>query len=93
MIIGVLQLDLQLPGAQSLKDKRMMVRSIKDKVRREFNVSIAEVADHDLWQSAVLAVVMVSTDQSFANQVLSKVVERVTAGGDWVVVDYHLTFL
>jgi uncharacterized protein YlxP (DUF503 family) len=90
MVVGTLQVELGIPGADSLKDKRMVLRSLKDRVRREFNVSIAEVGENDQWRSAVVAVVVVSNDRRFANQVLSKVVDFIERSRDLVVEDYRL---
>ena len=58
--VGVLQFTLTIPHAASLKDKRRVVKSIKDRTRRKFNVSIAEVDDLDEWTVGTLAVVMAS---------------------------------
>ena len=91
MVVGILQVDLSIPGADSLKSKRMVLRSLKDRIRREFNVSIAEVADNDQWQSASLAIAVVSNDRRFANQVLSKVVDLIVATHDSFVDDYRLS--
>jgi uncharacterized protein len=74
MVIGLCTLQISLPAALSLKDKRQVVKSIIARVRNEFNVSIAEVDDQDLWQSAVLAVACVSTSQSYAHGQLEAVV-------------------
>ncbi len=93
MVIGVLQLELSIPGADSLKAKRMALRSVKDRIRQGFNASVAEVDDNELWQHAVLAVVTISNDKRFANQVLSKVVDLVEHSHDLVVEDYSLSFL
>ena len=59
-VIGVLTIELHFPEAQSLKAKRMVVKSIKDRLRRKFNVSIAETGYLDLWQRSELSVVSVS---------------------------------
>ena len=75
-----------------MKAKRMVLRSLKDRIRRNFNVSIAEVEDNDQWQSAVLAVALVSNDKRFANQVLSKVMDFIESSRDLVVDDYQLGF-
>ena len=93
MVIGVLQFELTIPGADSLKAKRMVLRSLKDRVRRNFNVSIAEVDDNDLWQGAMLAVVVVANDKRFANQVLSKIVDFVERTHDLVIDDYSISFI
>ena len=92
MVVGVLQVELSIPGADSLKAKRMVLRSVKDRIRKNFNVSVAEVDDNDRWQSAVLAVAMVGNDRRFANQVLSKTVEFIENSRDLVVEDYQLGF-
>lgn len=59
-IIGLLSIELHFPEAQSLKTKRMVVKSIKDRLRRKFNVSVAEIGFLELWQRSELAVVTVS---------------------------------
>ncbi len=73
--IGVLTLDLQIEHSHSLKDKRQVVRSLKDRLRSKFNVSTAEIDHQDSWQRAVVAVVTVSGDHSRAEEVL-QLVER-----------------
>src|SRR5437588_10318259 len=77
MVVGVLRLTLVVPGARSLKEKRHVVRKITDRVRARYNVSIAEVAENDVWQRAVLGVSAVANDHSFVNEVLDKVVRDV----------------
>jgi len=73
MVIGLMSLELEIPGAMSLKDKRSVLSRIKDRVHNKFNVSIAEVGDNDIWNYAQLGVAVVSNQQTFANQVLCKV--------------------
>jgi uncharacterized protein len=90
MVAGVLQIELTIPAADSSKAKRMVIKSLKDRIRRNFNVSVAEVDDNDRWQSAVLAVVVASNERRFANQVLSKVVDFITESRGLVVEDYRL---
>ena len=75
-----------------MKAKRMVLRGLKDRIRKNFNVSIAEVGDNDQWQSAVVAVALVSNDKRFANQVLSKVMDFIESSRDLVVDDYQLGF-
>ncbi len=77
MFVGVLRLVLHLPEPGSLKSKRHLVRSAVDRVRAKFNVSIAEVAENDLWQRSVLGVTAVSNDHGFVNEVLDKVADFV----------------
>ena len=90
MVVGTLEIDLAIPGADSLKAKRMVLRSVKDRVRKRFNVSIAEVDDQDQWQTALLAIVVVGNDRRFVNQVLSKVVDFVRQSRGSVIDDYRI---
>jgi hypothetical protein len=66
---------LHLPESASLKDKRQVSRSLSARIQSSFNVAVAEVEDHELWQRLTLAVCCVSTDSAHANQMVSKVVE------------------
>ena len=75
MHIGVCRIMLHLPESASLKDKRQVSRSLSARIRNSFNVAVAEVEDHELWQRLTLAVCCVSTDSAHANEMVSKVVE------------------
>ena len=77
MVVSYMRLDLVLPGARSLKDKRAILRSLIDKMRHDFRVSAAEVEDHDLWRNAALGVSVVSNDAAFGRMVLQKIMETV----------------
>ena len=77
MIVGLCTVELYLPESQSLKAKRQVLLSVKDKVRDRFNVSIAEVGDQDLWQKAVLGVASVANERKHVNQVLDQVVNLI----------------
>jgi uncharacterized protein len=76
MVIGHLSIELHIPDARSLKEKRMVLRSVKDRMRK-FNVAVAEVEHHDLWQRAGLSVVTVSNDEKHADQELAAVVNEI----------------
>ena len=71
--IGVLTLELRIDHAQSLKDKRQIVKSLKDRLRRKFNVSVSEIDDQDLHNSSVIAAVTVSPSRPFAEKILQSV--------------------
>ncbi len=82
MVVGLLSVELYLPGARSLKEKRMVLRGVKDRLKK-FNVAVSEVEHHDLWQRAGLGIVTVSTDRAHADAELNAVVseiERVEPG-------------
>jgi hypothetical protein len=74
MVIGVARLRLSIPGAGSLKEKRHALRKIIDRVRAKFNVAIAEVDHHDLWQSAVVGLAAVGNERRFVEESLDKVI-------------------
>ncbi len=71
--VGVLTLELRLGNSHSLKDKRQVVKSLKDRLRNRFNVSVAEIEYQDLWQRAAVAAVTVSSDHGQAERVLQSV--------------------
>jgi len=75
-VIALLTLDIHIPHAQSLKDKRMVVRSIKDRLRSKFNVAVAEVDHQDLWQRTQLAAVAVGADENYVTQMLQHALEE-----------------
>jgi uncharacterized protein YlxP (DUF503 family) len=73
MVVGVLTLVLYLPENHSLKGKRSVLRAIKSRVSRKFNVSIAECADHDSWQRIVLGVAQVGNERDHVDRSLREV--------------------
>lgn len=77
MVIGSLVIDLHLPTAASLKDKRSVVKSVLQRLRNEFNVSTAEVGNQELWQSAQIGVACAASDRRYAREQLDAVVEWV----------------
>jgi hypothetical protein len=76
MPVGLLTLELHIPDAQSLKDKRQVLRSLKDKLRRQFNVAVAELDHQDVWQRSVVGIVTVSNEEKHVNEVLQKVLDE-----------------
>jgi uncharacterized protein YlxP (DUF503 family) len=79
MVVGVRSWELYLAGCQSLKDKRRVLKSLKDRLHRQFNVSAAEVDHQDSWQRAALACSVVTTDRRHAEEVLTSC-DRLIAG-------------
>jgi hypothetical protein len=90
--VGLLVLELHIPGAQSLKDKRMVLRSVKDRVKR-FNVSVAEVEHQDLWQRATLGVVAVSASSEAVDRELAAVADEVERLEPGLITATHMEFL
>jgi len=95
MFVGVLRLTLHLPAPGSLKSKRHLVRSAIDRVKARFNVSIAEVAENDLWQKSVVGVAAVGNDRAFVNETLDKVADFLAGvhGGQLLVTGREMEIL
>ena len=74
--VGLLTLELQIQHAHSLKDKRQVVRSLKDRIRSRFNAAVAEVDHQDSWQRATIAVATVSGERQYAEEALQKIEEE-----------------
>jgi uncharacterized protein YlxP (DUF503 family) len=72
-VIGVLTLDIHVESSHSLKEKRHVVKSLKDRLRERFNVSVAEIDFLDSWQNSVVAAVTISNDRVHAEQILQAV--------------------
>jgi uncharacterized protein YlxP (DUF503 family) len=73
MPVGLLTLELHLPEAQSLKDKRQVLRSLKDRLRGKFNVAVAELEHHDVWQRSVVGIVTISNEEGHIEESLQHV--------------------
>ena len=94
MNVGVCKIKLRLPENLSLKDKRRVLKSIITRIKNNFNVSVAEVDDQDLWQLATLGVCCVSNEKRYTNEVLSKVMDFVANGRFEVeILDYEIEVL
>jgi uncharacterized protein YlxP (DUF503 family) len=77
MTVGIARLTLFLPEAHSLKEKRMVLRRVKDRAQQKFNLSIAEVGENDLWQRAVLGIAVVGNGRRFVESALDEVIRFV----------------
>lgn len=94
MNIGTCKVRLRLPENGSLKGKRQVSKSIIERVKNRYNVSIAEVDDHDLWQLLTLGITCVSTSGPHANEVLSKAVNFIQQSKfDVEMLDYEIEII
>lgn len=73
MIVGVVTWQLSLPGCMSLKDKRRVVKSLKDRIHHRFKVSVAETGQQDVWTRSEITVAVVATDTRNADQILDRI--------------------
>lgn len=92
MTIGVCTYELHLVGIQSLKAKRSVLSRFKARISNKFNVSVAEVDHLDSWQLSTIAVAVVSNEQRFANQVLSKISDLVASDGQVILIDQRMQY-
>ena len=95
-MIAYLTLEIRIEGAHSLKDKRQVMRSLKDKLRAHFNIAVAELDATGLWQRATLGVVSVSDSRDYLDGLMQRVEREAgrvanNAGGE--VIDSFLEFL
>ncbi|AEF93663.1 protein of unknown function DUF503 [Desulfotomaculum nigrificans CO-1-SRB] len=93
MIVGLMTVEIFISEANTLKDKRRVLKSIVDRVRSKFNVSIAEVDNQDLWQRATLGVAAVSNETGHVSQMLDAVVRSIEANGGAELIDYSIEIL
>ena len=94
MNIGVCKISLRIPENSSLKGKRQVLKSITSRIQNKFNVSVAEVDNHDRWQLATIGICCVSNDNRFTNEVLSKVVDFVINSRFEVeILDYEIEII
>jgi hypothetical protein len=91
--IGLLQIYLRLPGIQSLKGKRQIIKSLKDRIRQQANVSIAEIGLLDAWQESEMAVVTLSNDPARVHQVLESVLKMVETTPEVLITDQKIEML
>ena len=93
MIVGLITWELHLAACHSLKDKRHVLKSLKDRLHQRFNVSAAETGHHDLWQRAEISACVVSTDRRHAEEVLREADRLVEAAPGARIVDTNTSYL
>ena len=93
MVVGVCTIDLHLPGIGSLKGKRQILLSLKERIQHRFNVSIAEVDGNDLWQRAVLGIACVANDGRHVTRSLEAVLNVVRANPSVELVRHQMELL
>jgi uncharacterized protein YlxP (DUF503 family) len=89
MIVGALRIDLAVYESHSLKDKRRVIKSLKDRLAQRFNVSVAEVDALDSRQRAVLGLAAVGTDTAFVHGCLDKIVDFIRGQPRASLLDYR----
>ena len=90
MTVGVLQVEIAIPDAMSLKDKRRVVKSLKDRIAHRHNVSIAEVGALDEHRRSILGIAMLSNDSRYEQSALSKLVDLIRFTPQANLVDFQI---
>jgi uncharacterized protein YlxP (DUF503 family) len=93
LFISLLTIELMIPWARSLKDKRSAVRGLKDRLRSRFNASVAEVAFQDKWQRAVIAVCILGSDRRQLESEMAKVRQLCEEVQDLQITNMHQQWL
>ena len=93
MVVGILRIDLFIPGCTSLKEKRSAVKSIKERLKTRFNVSVAEIDCLDKWQRAGIGVAVVSNDGRHVESILENVMNLVYGDRRVEVINSQITYV
>ena len=81
MVVGLLRVELHAPNAQSLKDKRSVVKRVREQIRSHFNVAVAEVEANDTWQRATVGISAIGDEQQYVQGILREVIEWLRRDG------------
>lgn len=93
MLVGICTVELYIPEAQSLKDKRGVVKSVIQRLRNKFNVSVCELDNHDIWKNATLGLAVVSKDKKMVDQTYSAIDKFLDSYCEFQVVTFELEIL
>lgn len=93
MVVGILRIELFIPESASLKSKRFAIKSIKDRLRNRFNVSVAEIDNCDKWQRASLGVAAVSNESRHIESIMGNVMNLVHGDHRVEVLDTNLDYV
>lgn len=93
MIIGLVEARISIPEARSLKDKRQVLRSMKDRALNKMNISVAEVGDQDQWRFAQMAFVTVAATSQVVQSRISDITQFLRSDPRYVLIDVHTEML
>ncbi len=89
MLVGICEIDVLIHQAGSLKEKRAVIKSLKDKISKQFNVSIAEIGYQNKWQRALLGIAKVSNDNVSIDKVFSLIDKLITEDGRCEIISFN----
>ncbi|MBM3248271.1 MAG: DUF503 domain-containing protein [Candidatus Omnitrophica bacterium] len=90
MTIGLLQLIIKIPGSNSLKEKRRVLHSLRDKLRDKYNISITEIEDQDKWQKSTLAIAKVDQERKMIDTSFGNIVDYIRNSNSVEILDYQI---
>ncbi len=93
MVVGILELEMRLSSSNSLKDKRSILKSLISRIRNNFNVSVSEIGYQDVWQSTIVGIAFITTEKSFAQRVLSRIMKFVEKERNISLIDSRMEVL
>jgi uncharacterized protein YlxP (DUF503 family) len=93
VVIGSQRVRLLIPMSNSLKDKRSVLSKTIHRLRTHYNCAVAEVDDHDIWRSAILAIVTVAANRAQVDSLLAKIMRDLETAADFEVIEQHLEYL
>ena len=93
MVVGILSIKVVMRSSRSLKDKRRIIKSLKDRIRNKFNVSVSEIEDQDNHKCSKIGVAMVATDRQYVNRRLSSIMSFFRFFPQIELVDYELDLI
>jgi len=93
MTVGILRVALFIQGSNSLKEKRMVLHSLKARLRNNFNLAVAQIGDEDKWQKSTLAIVGVERDRKNMNGVLSGVINFIEGFNDVNLINHEMELI
>lgn len=93
MTVGILKIVIFIPESNSLKEKRMVLHSVKARLRNNFNAAVTQIADEDKWQKATLAIVGVEKDRKNMNSMLSGIINFIDELGNINLIDYEMELI
>lgn len=93
MVVGICKILYHYPEADSLKAKRQRLNSLKDRLKRKFNIAIAEVDYNDFWQKSLLGIVSINSDKKMLDKIFSNIIFELEKDGNGFVNDYTIEFI
>jgi len=91
MVIGICKINLYFSNSHSLKDKRNILKSIKTRIRNHYNVSVAEIDNHNLWKNAILGIVCVGNDKRYLNKILNEIILFLEKQNESQLINYEIS--